>query len=86
MILKFLKKYPMTIMLAIIAANLISIAGSLNTEAKLNQQKLDCIKWRNYLKDDDFIFNKYRLVHSNKRDAVKIFCTDPYDSRHDHHY
>ena len=45
----------MTIMLEIIAANLISIAGSLNKEAKLNKQKLNCIKWSNYLKDDDFI-------------------------------
>ena len=43
----------MTIMLAIIAVNLISIAGSLNTEAKLNQQKLDCIKWSAQIKSDD---------------------------------
>ena len=51
----------MTIMLAIIAANLISIARSLNTEAKLNQIKIDCIKWDNDLKDDDFIKRKYRV-------------------------
>ena len=44
--LNFLKKYPMSILLAIIAINLFSIAGSLNTEAKLNRMKLDCAKWR----------------------------------------
>ena len=36
----------MSILLAIIALNLFSIAGSLNTEGKLNQMKLDCEKWR----------------------------------------
>ena len=77
MILKFLKKYPMTIMLAIIAANLISIAGSLNTEAKLNQQKLDCIKWSAGIKSAESIFNKYRLVlEGDKSYAVKLLCKD----------
>ena len=68
----------MTIMLAIIAVNLISIAGSLNTEAKLNQQKLDCIKWRNDLKDDDFIQRKYRLkgTKSGLYNYVAEFCRD----------
>ena len=45
-IISFLKKYPMSILLAIIALNLFSIAGSLNTEAKLNRMKLDCAKWK----------------------------------------
>ena len=45
-IIPFIKKYPMSILLAIIALNLFSIAGSLNTEAKLNQMKLDCAKWK----------------------------------------
>ena len=45
-IISFIKKYPMSILLAIIALNLFSIAGSLNTEAKLNRMKLDCAKWR----------------------------------------
>ena len=78
MILKFLKKYPMTIMLAIIAVNLISIAGSLNTEAKLNQQKLDCIKWSAQIKSDESIFNKYRLVlkGNSKNYSAKLFCKD----------
>ena len=44
--LDFIKKYPMSILLAIIALNLFSIAGSLSKEAKLNQMKLDCAKWK----------------------------------------
>lgn len=36
----------MSIILAIIALNLFPIAGSLNTEAKLNRMKLDCAKWK----------------------------------------
>ena len=43
--LNFIKKYPMSILLAIIALNLFSIAGSLRTEAKLNKQKLECLKY-----------------------------------------
>ncbi len=43
--LNFLKKYPMSILLAIIALNLFSIAGSLKTESELNRQKLICIEF-----------------------------------------
>ena len=43
--LTFIKKYPMSILLAIIALNLISIGKSLRTEAKLNNHKLTCIQW-----------------------------------------
>ena len=50
----------MTIMLEIIAANLISFARSLNTEAILNQQILDCTKQNNDL-NHDLIHRKYRL-------------------------
>ena len=43
-IIPFIKKYPMSILLAIIALNLFSIAGSLKTSAKLDQQKLICLE------------------------------------------
>jgi len=43
-ILPFIKKYPMSILLAIIALNLFSIAGSLKTSAKLDHQKLICLE------------------------------------------
>ena len=42
--LNFLKKYPMSILLAIIALNLFSIAGSLKTSAKLDYKKLVCLE------------------------------------------
>ena len=57
--INFLKKYPMSILLAIIAINLFSIAGSLNTEAKLNRMKLDCAKWKGGQEID--LGKKYRL-------------------------
>ena len=45
-ILPFIKTYPMSILLAIIAINLISIGGSLKTSAKLDQKKLICLESR----------------------------------------
>ena len=42
--LNFLKKYPMSILLAIIALNLFSIAGSLKSEAELNEMKIICLQ------------------------------------------
>ena len=45
-IVPFIKKYPMSILLAIIALNLMSIAGSLKTTAKLNYKKLTCVQAR----------------------------------------
>ena len=44
-ILPFLKKYPMSILLAVIAINLFSIAGSLRTSAKLDKMTINCAKW-----------------------------------------
>ena len=44
--LDFIKKYPMSILLGIIALNLFSIAGSLKTEAKINKQKLVCLQYK----------------------------------------
>ena len=58
-ILPLIKKYPMSILLAIIALNLISIAGSLKPTAKLNQMKLDCAKWKGGQQID--LGKKYKL-------------------------
>jgi len=44
-ILNFFKKYPMTIILAIIAINLFSIAGSLKENAKLAYLKEVCARY-----------------------------------------
>ena len=45
-VIDFLKKYPMTILLAIIAINLYSISSSLKVEQEINRQKLLCIKFK----------------------------------------
>ena len=58
-ILPFIKKYPMSILLAIIALILLSIAGSLNTEAELNRMRLDCAKWKGGQEID--LGKKYKL-------------------------
>jgi len=47
-ILHFIKKYPMSILLAIIALNLFSIAGSLRTSAKLDYKRLVCLEGYKY--------------------------------------
>ena len=44
-ILNFFKKYPMTIILAIIAINLFSIAGSLKENAKLAYFREVCARY-----------------------------------------
>ena len=48
----FIKKYPMSILLAIIALNLMSIARSLGTEARINQKKLICLEQQLYTKEE----------------------------------
>ena len=60
-IIPFIKKYPMSILLAIIALNLFSIAGSLNTEAKLNRMKLDCVEWYKGEITDKELLNKIKM-------------------------
>tara|TARA_B100000945_G_C20220284_1_gene520298 strand:- start:94 stop:327 length:234 start_codon:yes stop_codon:yes gene_type:complete len=50
-ILPFIKKYPMSILLAIIALNLFSIAGSLRTTAKLDYKRLVCLEGYKYGKE-----------------------------------
>ena len=44
-ILSFIKKYPMSILLALITINLFSIAGSLRTSAKFEKMRINCAKW-----------------------------------------
>ena len=60
--LSFIKKYPMSILLAIIAINLFSIAGSLRTEAYLNREKNLCIKYLKHQIDRDILIKKLRIV------------------------
>ena len=58
----FVKKYPMSILLAIIAINLFSIASSLRTEAYLNREKNLCIKYLKHQIDRDTLIKKLRIV------------------------
>ena len=60
-ILPFTKKYPMSILLAIIALNLLSIAASLKTEAEINKQRLTCIKYKKDQIDRDTLFRRLNV-------------------------
>ena len=61
-VLPFIKKYPMSILLAIIAINLFSIASSLRTEAYLNREKNLCIKYLKHQIDRDTLIKKLKIV------------------------
>ena len=66
-ILPFIKKYPMSILLAIIALNLFSIAGSLKTSAKLDYQKLICSEQDWYsIKELQKMLGKYSVGKCNQ--------------------
>ena len=61
-VIPFVKKYPMSILLAIIAINLFSIAGSLRTEAYLNREKNLCIKYLKHQIDRDILIKRLKIV------------------------
>ena len=58
----FVKKYPMSILLAIIAINLFSIARSLRTEGHLNREKNLCIKYLKHQIDRDILIKRLKIV------------------------
>ena len=60
-VIPFIKKYPMSILLAIIAINLFSIAGSLRTEANLNREKNLCIKYLKHQIDRDILIKRLKI-------------------------
>ena len=70
-ILPFLKKYPMSILLALIAINLFSIAGSLSTSAKLDKMKITCVKWQNDLMSVD---KAAKEIGISRKDMDDYFC------------
>ena len=61
-VIPFIKKYPMSIFLGIIAINLFSIAGSLRTEAYLNRGKNLCIKYLKHQIDRDILIKRLKIV------------------------
>ena len=80
-ILNFFKKYPMTIILAIIAINLFSIAGSLKENAKLAYLKEVCARYfafYSYGTDEQAESNE-KITAENVKVPVKL--VDAYCSR-----
>ena len=61
-VILFVKKYPMSILLAIIAINLFSIAGSLRTEGYLHREKNLCIKYLKHQIDRDILIKRLKIV------------------------
>ena len=58
----FIKKYPISILLAIITINLFSIAGSLRTEAYLNREKNLCIKYLKHQINRNILIKRLKIV------------------------
>ena len=58
----FIKKYPMSILLTMIAINLFSIGGSLRTEAYLNREKNLCIKYLKHQINRDILIKRLKIV------------------------
>ena len=58
----FIKKYPMSILLSIIAINLFSITGSLRTEAYLNREKNLCIKYLKHQINRNILIKRLKIV------------------------
>ena len=70
-ILPFLKKYPMSILLALIAINLFSIAGSLRTSAKLDKMIITCVKWQ---QDIISVDKAAKMIGISRKDMDDYFC------------
>lgn len=69
-VLPFIKKYPMSILLAIIAINLFSIAGSLRTEAYLNREKNLCVRYQKHQIDRDTLIKRLKIVKEANPSSV----------------
>ena len=69
-VLPFIKKYPMSILLAIIAINLFCIASSLRTEAYLNSEKNFCIKYLKHQIDRDTLIKKLKIVRQANPSSI----------------
>jgi len=77
-ILPFIKKYPMSILLAIIALNLFSIAGSLKTEAELNRQKLLCAKMSGFYNKEEQRAEEFAEELKDKFDFIYFASVSDY--------
>lgn len=68
--LPFIKKYPMSILLAIIAINLFSISNSLRKEAYLNREKNLCIKYLKHQIDRGILIKRLKIVKQANPSSV----------------
>ena len=75
--LNFLKNYPMSILLAIIALNLYSIGQSLKVESKINGQKLECSRMLAYAGNGDVAVN-YANILQTKYDLLNYSMLSQY--------
>ena len=78
-IFSFFKKYPMTILLAIVAINLFSIAGSLKENAKLAYYKEVCARYfAFYSSGSDNQAESNEIITAKKvkvpRKLVDVYC------------
>ena len=61
-VIPFIQKYPLSILIAIIAINLFSIAGSLRTKAYFYREKNLCIKYLKHQIDRDILIKRLKIV------------------------
>ena len=67
-ILPFIKKYPMSILLAIIAIQLINVSGKLDQSGRYDGDKRACIRWLVYYD----VATREKEEKEQKRAAAKI--------------
>ena len=80
-IIKFIKKYPMSILLGIIAINLLFIAGSLRENAKLAYFQEACARYfAFYAEGNDKLAEKIEEITSKKVN-VPLELVDAYCQR-----
>ena len=73
-ILPFIKKYPISIFLSIIALQLVSISGKLDQSGRLDGDLRACLKWQT-----SFLKGTLKQSKNNKKSAAKKIGI-PYDS------
>ena len=72
-IVPFIKEYPISILLAIIASNLLSITSSLRRGAFLNQEKNLCIKYLKHQIDREILIKKIKIVKQRNPSNICYF-------------
>lgn len=68
-VLLFIKKYPMSILLAVIAIQLFNISGNLAPSGKLAADKLACLEWTS---KNRTLMSKEEEDRIRKRAASKV--------------